>query len=99
MVADRNLILPLLTADDTLMTLNLAQTLTNKVISGATNTIIDIPDSALPPGMVYTEMPNTFTDTNTFASAPKFDTYTEVKAITPPSNPATGYARLYLDSC
>ena len=96
--ADRNLTLPLLTADDTLMTLNLAQTLTNKVISGATNTIIDIPDSALPPGMVYTEMPNTFTDTNTFASAPKFDTYTEVKAITPPTNPATGYARLYLDS-
>ena len=97
-VADRNLILPLLTADDTLVTLNLAQTLTNKVISGATNTIIDIPDSALPPGMVYTDMPNTFSDTTTFNSAPKFDTYSEVKAITPPSNPATGYARLYLDS-
>ena len=96
--ADRNLILPLLTADDTLMTLNLAQTLTNKVISGATNTIIDIPDSALPPGMVYTEMPNTFTDTNIFAVPQKFDDYNEVKAITPPSNPTTGYARLYLDS-
>ena len=65
--ADRNLTLPLLTADDTLVTLNLAQTLTNKVISGATNTITDIPDSALPAGMVYTEMPNTFTETNTFA--------------------------------
>ena len=98
LVADRNLTLPLLTTDDTLVTLNLAQTLTNKVISGLTNTITDIPDSALPPGMVYQDMPNTFTDTNTFASPPKFDTYNEVKAITPPSNPATGYGRLYLDS-
>ena len=94
LVADRNLILPLLTADDTLVTLNLAQTLTNKVISGTTNTIIDIPDSALPPGMVYTDMPNTFTDTNTFTetnvfqAAQKFDNYNEVKAITPPANPA-----------
>ena len=98
LLADRNLSLPLLTADDTLVTLNLAQTLTNKVISGTTNTIIDIPDSALPPGMVYTEMPNTFTETNIFAVPQKFDDYNEVKAITPPSNPATGYARLYLDS-
>ena len=96
--ADRNLTLPLLTADDMLVTLNLAQTLTNKVISGITNTIIDIPDSALPPGMVYTEMPNTFTETNIFAVPQKFDDYNEVKAITPPANPATGYARLYLDS-
>ena len=96
--ADRNLTLPLLTADDMLVTLNLAQTLTNKVISGLTNTITDIPDSALPPGMVYTEMPNTFTETNIFAVPQKFDDYNEVKAITPPGNPATGYARLYLDS-
>ena len=96
--ADRNLILPLLTADDMLVTLNLVQTLTNKVISGADNTIIDIPDSALPAGMVYTDMPNTFSATNTFSAAQKFDDYSEVKAITPPANPATGYARLYLDS-
>ena len=98
LVADRNLTLPLLAADDTLVTLNLAQTLTNKVISGATNTITDIPDSALPPGMVYTEMPNTFIETNIFAVPQKFDDYNEVKAITPPANPATGYVRLYLDS-
>ena len=104
LVADRNLTLPLLTADDTLVTLNLAQTLTNKVISGTTNTIIDIPDSALPPGMVYTDMPNTFTDTNTFTetnvfqAAQKFDNYNEVKAIAAPANPASGFARLYLDT-
>ena len=98
LVADRNIILPLLTADDTLVTLNLAQTLTNKVISGATNTITDIPDSALPMGMVYTDMANTFTETNTFAVPQKFDDYSEVKAIAAPTNPATGFARLYLDS-
>ena len=102
--ADRNLTLPLLTADDTLVTLNLGQTITNKIISGATNTITDIPDSALPAGMVYTDMPNTFTDTNTFAdtnvfqAAQKFDDYTEVKAIAAPGNPAAGFARLYLDT-
>ena len=97
-VADRNLILPLLTADDTLVTLNLAQTLTNKVISGTSNTITDIPDSALPPGMVYTDMPNTFTETNIFAVPQKFNDYNEVKAIAAPSQPSSGFARLYLDT-
>ena len=96
--ADRNLTLPLLTADDMLVTLNLAQTLTNKVISGATNTITDIPDSALPPGMVYTEMPNTFTETNIFAVPQNFDDYTQVKAIAAPGNPVSGFAYLFLDS-
>ena len=98
LAADRNLIIPLLTGDDTLVTLNLAQELTNKVISGASNTITDIPDSALPPGMVYQDMPNTFSDTNTFAVPQKFDSYNEVKAIAAPGSPASGFARLYLDS-
>ena len=68
------------------------------MISGATNTITDIPDSALPPGMVYQDMPNTFSDTNTFTVPQKFDSYNEVKAIAAPGNPASGFARLYLDT-
>jgi hypothetical protein len=98
LAADRNLIIPLLTGDDTLVTLNLAQELTNKVISGASNTITDIPDSALPPGMVYQDMANTFSETNTFAVPQKFDSYNEVKAIAAPGSPASGFARLYLDT-
>ena len=87
-----------MTADDTFVTLNLAQTLTNKVISGLNNTITDIPDSALPLGMVYNDEPTTFTDTNTFTAPQKFDSYNEVKAIAAPTNPASGFARLYLDT-
>ena len=68
------------------------------MISGASNTITDIPDSALPAGMVYADDPNTFTDTNTFTAPQKFDSYNEVKAIAAPGNPASGFARLYLDT-
>ena len=98
LAADRNLYLPLITGDDTLVTLNLAQELTNKVISGADNTILEIPDSALPPGMVYQDMASTFSETNTFTAPQKFDDYNEVKAIAAPGNPASGFARLYLDT-
>jgi hypothetical protein len=98
LAADRNLFLPLLTGDDTLVTLNLAQELTNKVISGASNTITDIPDSALPAGMVYQDMPSTFSASNTFTAAQKFDTYTQIKAIAAPANPTSGFAYLYLDT-
>jgi hypothetical protein len=48
--------------------------------------------------MVYNDMANTFSATNTFTAPQKFDTYNEVKAIAAPGSPASGYARLYLDT-
>jgi len=56
---DRNLNLPLLTADDTLVCASFA---------------------------------------NTWVAAQKMETYTDVKEITEPSSPASGYKRLYVDS-
>jgi hypothetical protein len=52
--ADRTVTLPLLTGNDTLVTAAFAQTLTNKTMSGASNTFSAIPYSAL------TSVPSTF---------------------------------------
>lgn len=98
LTANWNLLLPLLTAHDTLMVLNHPQEMTNKTISGLSNTIEDLPPTALPTELVYEDEPNTFSQTNTFTAAQKFDDYTQIKAIAAPASPATGFAYLYLDT-
>lgn len=60
--ADRILNLPLLTATDTLVTEAFSQTLTNKTISGASNTISNVPDSALSSNVVREDIANSFGD-------------------------------------
>jgi hypothetical protein len=59
--ADRNITLPLLVANDTLVTENFTQTLTNKTINATANTLI---------GVARTDASNTFGDfNNTFRSS------------------------------
>ena len=98
LTANWNLMLPLLTGHDTLMVLNHPQEMTNKIISGLSNTIEDIPPTALPVELVYDDEPNTFSDINTFSVVQNFDSHVQVKAITEPASPATGFAFLYFDS-
>lgn len=64
--AARNLTLPLLSADDTIAVLALAQTLTNKTISGAANTISNIPDSALTSNVNLLNAVQTVSAANTY---------------------------------
>jgi hypothetical protein len=70
-VADRNVTLPLLTANDVAVMEAFAQTLTNKTISGASNTLSNIADSSLlqiadkaklPSSTVFNDQSNTFGD-------------------------------------
>ena len=104
LAANRVLTLPLLTTDDTLVTLAFAQTLTNKTISGASNTFSNIPRAAIPTEIAYEDESNTFSTTNTFSAvntftaAQKFDSYEEIKAVAAPGNPAAGFSRMWFDS-
>ncbi len=54
--ADRTVTLPLLTGNDTLATLAFAQTLTNKTISGSSNTITNIGDSSISTGIAHSKI-------------------------------------------
>jgi hypothetical protein len=85
--ANRSITLPLLTADDTLVTANFAQTLLNKTISGSSNTISAIPKSALPSSVLHNDQNNDIGDF-----------YLDFGDIAAPSNPASGKIRLFLDT-
>lgn len=101
--ATRNVTLPLLTADDTAVTQAFAQTLTNKTIDAATNTISNIGDaqhavhttskittlskSLLNTALVYNDQNN---DLGAF--------YVDLAQIATPTNPVAGDRRLFVNN-
>jgi len=101
--ADRAITFPLLTAGDTLVTAAFAQTLTNKTIDAASNTISNIGDtqhsihttskistlskSLLNSALLYNDQNNSF---GAF--------YHDISQISVPANPAAGTRRIFLDS-
>lgn len=101
--ANRNVTLPLLTADDTFVTEAFAQPLTNKTIAAGSNTISGIADAniathtttkistttkaLLNTAIIYNDQNN---DLGAF--------YNDIDQITTPANPASGSRRLFADS-
>ncbi len=85
--ANRSITLPLLTGDDTLVTQAFAQPLTNKTISGSSNTISNIPKSALPSSVLHNDQNNNLGDF-----------YFDIGDIAVPTAPAAGVARVYYSS-
>lgn len=65
---------PALAGTDTVVAAALAQTLTNKTISGASNTITNIPDSALSANVMLLDNAQTVTGVKTFSTAPEMTT-------------------------
>ena len=96
MRAARNVTLPLLTADDTLVTQAFAQTLTNKTIDAAANTISNIGDAQ---HTTYTNTKITTTSKGLLNSAILYndqnnnlgDFYLDFGDIASPANPSAGY--------
>ena len=101
--ADRAVTLPLLTADDTLVTAAFAQTLTNKTIDAATNTITNIADNQV---AVHTTTKISTTskallNSNIFYKDQNNDIgafYLDIDQIALPSVPTAGTTRLFLNS-
>ena len=56
------------------------------------NSVLNLSKSSLPTSIAYED------ETNTFSASQKLETYSELKAIAAPGNPASGYVRLYIDS-
>ncbi len=83
--SDKTWTLPNVT--DTAVGLDANQTLTNKIISGASNTLSNIPKSALPATTVSNDQNNAL---GAF--------YEELTEIAAPSNPSSGSRRIYIDS-
>lgn len=101
--AARNVTLPLLTADDTVVTAAFAQTVTNKTIDANSNTITNIGDSehethttskisTLSKSLLNTAI--LYNDQNNNLG----DFYLDFGDIATPANPSSGTRRLYVDS-
>ena len=56
------------------------------------NSVLNLGKSSLPTSIAYED------EANTFSASQKLETYSELKAIAAPGNPASGYVRLYIDS-
>ena len=106
-VADRNISLPLLGADDTFLFAANTATVTNKSMSGSTNTFTNIGDSAI---AAHTSTKITITDrthlptaaayldtAQAFTAAQKFDLPIKCKPVTTPTTDAS-YGQFFSNS-
>ena len=84
--ANQTFTFPVATSD-TILTAAATQTVSGKSISGSTNTLTNIPKSALPTTTLYNDVDNSI--------GAHYVTFTGMVA---PGNPATGDLRLYTDS-
>ena len=101
--ANRTINLPLLTATDTMAVLDFAQTFTNKTISGSSNTITNIGDSAI---SAHTSTKVTITAKGQLNSNILYGDqnnnfggfYHDITEIAAPANPGAGVLRIYANS-
>jgi hypothetical protein len=98
--ANRNLTLPLLTGNDTVVTEAFIQALTNKTINADSNTITNIEDADIKAGanIVTTKLADSAnfllkTLDNSFGAH-----YHDITKMTAPSNPAVNDVRIYVDT-
>lgn len=101
--ANRTIILPLLTGNDTAVMEAFAQTLTNKTMSGSSNTFTNLGDSAI---AAHTSTKITITAKGQLNSAILYSDvdnalgahYLDIDLMAAPSNPAAGKLRIFANT-